>query len=102
MLCKAQMLPFIKGNFHEDEYNSRNITYCKIHKIYPRAYIFQRPFLRGLFVEGLIFGGAYIQWEMYVTKSIWLACSWKANEKITFYRTVFAFFYFAFQGNFQV
>ena len=36
------------------------ITYGKIPKISPRAYIFQRPFLRGLFLERLIFGGAYI------------------------------------------
>ena len=28
--------------------------YCKIPKISPGAYIFQRPFLRGLFLEGLI------------------------------------------------
>ena len=35
--------------------------YRKISKISPRAYIFQRPFLRGLFLEGLIFGGAYLR-----------------------------------------
>ena len=34
--------------------------YCKIPKISPGAYIFQRPFLRGLFLKGLIFGGAYL------------------------------------------
>ena len=34
--------------------------YRKIPKISPRAYIFQRPFLRGLFLEGLTFGGAYV------------------------------------------
>ena len=28
------------------------------------AYIFQRPFLRGLFLEGLLFGAAYIQKEI--------------------------------------
>ena len=32
------------------------MTYRKIPKMTPGAYIFQRPFLRGLF-----FGGAYIQ-----------------------------------------
>ena len=32
--------------------------YHKIPKISPGAYIFQRPFLRGLFLEELIFGGA--------------------------------------------
>ena len=30
--------------------------YRKIPKISPGAYIFQRPFLRGLFLEGLIYG----------------------------------------------
>ena len=35
------------------------LNYRKIPKISPRAYIFQRPFLKGLFLEGLIFGGAY-------------------------------------------
>ena len=31
----------------------------KIPKISTRAYIFQRPFLRGLFLEGLIYGGKF-------------------------------------------
>ena len=35
-------------------------TYRKIPKISPGAYIFQKPFLRGLFLEELIFGGAYL------------------------------------------
>ena len=33
--------------------------YRKIPKISPGAYIFQRPFLRGLFFEGLIYGGKF-------------------------------------------
>ena len=33
--------------------------YHKIPKISPGAYIFQRSFLRGLFLEGLIFGGKF-------------------------------------------
>ena len=33
------------------------IQYRKIPKISPWAYIFQRPFLRGLYAEGLICGG---------------------------------------------
>ena len=37
------------------------MSYRKIPKISPGAYIFHRPFLRGLFLEGLIFGGAYIR-----------------------------------------
>ena len=35
-------------------------SYLKIPKISPRAYIFQRPILGGLFLEGVIFGGAYL------------------------------------------
>ena len=37
------------------------VTYRKIPKISPGAYIFQRSFLGGLLWEGLIFGGAYIR-----------------------------------------
>ena len=50
-------------------------------KISPGAYIFQRPCLRGLFLEGLIFEGSYKRWEICGTKSIGLAYSWKAIEK---------------------
>ena len=45
------------------------IAYRKIPKISPGAYIFQRPCLRGLFLEGLIFGGAYVRREICVSKS---------------------------------
>ena len=41
-------------------------TYRKILKISPGAYILQRPFLRGLLLEGLIFGGAYLWREICV------------------------------------
>ena len=34
-------------------------NYRKIPKISPEAYIFQRPFLRGLFLEGIIYGGKF-------------------------------------------
>ena len=44
-------------------------NYRKIPKISLGAYIFQRPFLRGLFLQGLIFGGAYLQREICVSKS---------------------------------
>ena len=47
--------------------------YRKIPEISPRAYIFQRPFLRGLFLEGLIFRGAHLWREIYDSKSIGLA-----------------------------
>ena len=53
------------------------VTYRKIPKISPGAYIFQRPFLRGLFLKGLIFGGAYVRRKICVSKSIGLACSGK-------------------------
>ena len=49
------------------------VLYRKIPKISPGAYIFQRPFLKGLFLEGLIFGGAYLRSEICVSKSIGLA-----------------------------
>ena len=51
--------------------------YRKIPKISPGAYIFQRPLLRGLFLEGPIFGGAYVRRKICVSKSIGLACSGK-------------------------
>ena len=53
--------------------------YRKIPKISPGAYIFQRPFLRGLFLEGLIFGGAYLRREICVSKSIGLALQLEGN-----------------------
>ena len=43
----------------------------KIPKISPRAYIFQRPFLRGL-------------WEVCISKSIGLANSWKGIYRFCF------------------
>ena len=47
--------------------------YRKVPKISPGTYIFQRPFLRGLFLEGLIYGGAYLRRENCILKSIGLA-----------------------------
>ena len=55
--------------------NKKTSKCRKIPKISPGTYIFQRPFLRGLFLEGLIFGGAYVRREICVSKSIELACS---------------------------
>ena len=69
--------------------------YRKIPKISPGAYTFQRPFLRGLFLEGPIFGGAYVRREICVSKSIGLACSRKEIYHFTL-------FYFVFKGKFQV
>lgn len=47
----------------------------------PQGLHFSKALLRGLFAEERIFGGAYIQREMYVTKSIGLAYSRKGNKK---------------------
>ena len=47
--------------------------YRKIPKVSLWAYIFKWSFLRGLFVEGLIFGGAYLWREICVYKTIGLA-----------------------------
>ena len=55
------------------------MKYRKIPKVSPGAYIFQRPFLRGLFLEGLISGGAYLRREICVSKSIGLALKLEVN-----------------------
>ena len=66
-------------------------TYRKIPKISPGAYILQRPFLRGLFLEeALIYGGK---------------CAFQnrlGSLIVGREFTVFALFYFVFEGNFQV
>ena len=48
------------------------MSYRKIPKISPGACIFQRPFLKRLYSEGLMYGG-----KICVKKSIMLAYSWK-------------------------
>ena len=53
----------------------------------PGAYIFQRPFLRGLFLEGLIFGGAYLRREIFGG-----ACTWRGLFS-EFYGTPFLWTY---------
>ena len=63
------------------------LSYRKIPRISPGAYIFQRPFLRGLFLERLTFGGAYLRREI---------CVSIVGSKFT----VFTLFYFVFEGNF--
>ena len=67
------------------------ITYCKILKISPAAYMFQRPFLRGLFLEGLIYGGeGYLRFKIDWASLI-------VGRKFT----VFALFFFVIEGNFS-
>ena len=76
-----------------------HLDYHKIPKISPRAYICQRPFLRGLFLEGLIFGGAYLQRGLSTEGNLCFKIDWAsliAGSKFT----VFALFYFVFEGNF--
>ena len=69
------------------------VIYRKVPKISPEAYIFQRPFLRGLFLEGLIFGGAYTEGNLRF-KIDW--ASLLVGSKFT----VFGLFYGVFEGNF--
>ena len=60
-------------------------TYRKIPKKSPGAYIFQRSFMTGLFLEGPLFGGAYVRREICVIKSVGLDCS---GEEIYHFRFV--------------
>ena len=62
-----------------------NLKYRKIPKISPGAYISQRPFRRGLSTEGNL--RFKIDWASLIVGSKF---------------TVFALFYFVFEGNFQV
>ena len=78
-----------------------NTMYSKILKISPRAYIFQRPFSRGLFLEGLIFGGAYIRRGLSTEVNLCFKIDW-ASFMVERKLTVFALLYFVFEGHFQV
>ena len=71
-------------------------TYRKIPKISPGAYIF----LKALF-KGLIFGGAYIRRGLSTEGNLRFKTDW-ASLIVGRKFTVFALFYFAFEGNFQV
>ena len=63
-------------------------TYRKIPIISPGAYIFERPFWRSLFLEGLIYGGKFAS-----QNRLGYPYSWKK---------IYSLFYFVFEGNFQV
>ena len=80
---KSHLRTFVLFSFLPS-YLSRNVTYRKIPKISPGSYIFQRPFLRGFFLDGLIFGGAYVRREVCVSSSIGLAYSWKEMNRFCF------------------
>ena len=75
----SQSHTIFSNDSHPVDRDSWSISYRKIPKISPEAYIFQRPFLRGLFLEGLIFGGAYLRREICVSKSIGLALKLELN-----------------------
>ena len=62
----------------QDKFDSVK-EYRNIPKISPEAYFFQRAFLRGLFLQGLIFEGAYLRREICVSKSIGLALQLEVN-----------------------
>ena len=49
-------------------------TYRKIPKISPGAYILQRPFLRGLFLEGRFNGGFFALpvWGAYIWRGLYM------------------------------
>ena len=51
----AIMLHKVENDFYFYYY----FMYGRIPKISPGTYIFQRPFLRGLFLEGLIYGSKF-------------------------------------------
>ena len=80
---KSHLRTFVLFSFLPS-YLSLNVTYRKIPKISPGSYTFQRPFLRGLFLDGLIFVGAYVRREVCVSKSIGLAYSWKEINRFCF------------------
>ena len=64
--------------------------YRKIPKISPGDYILQRPFLRGLFLEVLMYGGKF-------------AFQNRLGQLVVGRKfTIFALFYFVFEGKFQV
>ena len=67
----------------------RGKIYRKIPKISPGAYIFQRPFLRSLFLEGLLFGRAYLWREISISKSIGLALQLEVNWLFLLYFSLY-------------
>ena len=77
LLFKCTTKYFFHGEFNQGlEGVSRDPIkqkYRQIPKISPAAYIFRRAFLRGLFLEGLTFGRAYLRREICVSQSIRLA-----------------------------
>ena len=65
----------------------------------PWGLFFSTPFLRGLFLEWLIFGGAYIQRSLSTEGNLCFKIDW-ASLIVGSKFTVLALFYFVFEGNF--
>ena len=57
---ERKMIEQLLSPLQNEMLKSSAINYRKIPKISPGAYVFQRPFLRGLFLVGLTFGGVYL------------------------------------------
>ena len=74
--CCSSLCPFHSSLFFALNLNCQNI-HCKLPQISPGAYIFQRPLLWRLSLDGPLFGGAYIRREICVSESIGLAYSGK-------------------------
>ena len=70
------------------------ITYRKIPKISPGAYIFSKTLF-----EGLIFGGAYFRRGLSTDGKLCFKIDW-ASLIVGSKFTIFALFYFVFEGNF--
>ena len=60
-ICEKNLVRLLRGNKTAVYVRlvRTHLEYHKVPKISPGAYIFQRPFLRGLFLEGLIYGGKF-------------------------------------------
>ena len=92
LILPLLLLILVRSSYSSPPCNSCYFTqmrYRKIPKISPWAYIFQRPFLRGLFLEGLIFGRAYLRREIWVSKSIGLALYLEVNLPFLFCFTLY-------------
>ena len=93
---EVEVIVFVAIMLHKvdnDSYFYYYFIYGRIPKICPGTYIFQRPFLRGLFLEGLIFGGASTEGNLRF-KIKWASLIF--GSKLT----IFALSYFVFEGNF--
>ena len=74
-----KIVGIVKSYFIKNVWKTILFKYRKIPKVSPRAYIFQRPFLGGLLLEGLTFRRAYLQREICISKLIGLALQLEVN-----------------------